>query len=280
MNKKVLINISLLIIVIMLLLTGCGGSENANSLYKYAQKTYGDCILISKNETKEKVTIIVHDILQDFDYEVASGMHEINIDGSKFGKVSSKYDTFKENLIDKVIKNVIDNINNKCTNSNISYEFDKENMKLILYTNDENEGKEICIECAEIINKENKNNRIDSFLIELKNNGSHIGSIKLPNIIWRDLEEERIDEFIDYAKLHTDYKAKFLRKELKTYADTGLSLEDVFYYYWEDNYINNMSYPITFYYFESSRGNEYYICDFWYNNGGYPERYTNYEKNM
>ena len=41
-----------------------------------------------------------------------------------------------------------------------------------------------------------------------------------------------------------------------------------------------MSYPITFYYFESSRGNEYYICDFWYNNGGYPERYTNYEKNM
>ena len=39
-----------------------------------------------------------------------------------------------------------------------------------------------------------------------------------------------------------------------------------------------MNSPVTFYYFESTNGNEFYICDFLYYYNGTLERYNNYKK--
>ena len=284
MQRKFLKTVTL-VIIILLSLTACGKAEDAKSLFEYAKKTYGECTLISKSETKEGSEITVHDVLQDFDYSVSSKMSEINIDGSKFGTVPSKYDDFKSNLIRKVLLNVNDDIYNICNDSNLMYKIDEENMTITIYASDENEGKQTATKCAETLNKQNLKNRIDGFVINVdsidasqNNSTNHIGSIKLPNTSWRTPQDEEIDYFIDYAKLHTDYKAKYLRKEQKTFADTGLSLEEDYRYYWETDYPNKMDYPVTFYYFESSKGNEYFITDFLYMNNGYQERYTNYTK--
>ena len=270
----------LLVVALLLLLAGCGRPESANSLYKYANEKYGECEIVSKQENNSGAFVVVHDVLQDFDYTLSSGMFEMNIDGSSFGNYPTKQDSFKDCLLEKVISNVSYKIDNVCNDAQMTYEIDKNDMRLTIYSSDENAGKQVATKCAEYISEQNLKNRLDGFVINVNNDEeSHFGSIKLPSLLWRNLEDEKTDDFIEYAKVYTDYKAEFIRKELKTFADTGLDICQNEYYYFGYVQITDINSPITFYYFESSTDEEYYVCDFIYIYQGHPERYTNYVKN-
>lgn len=95
-NKKWLVKI-LLLFIIVLFTSGCGEVKSKKSLYKWAKNEYGDCTIVSMTETDDKTVVVLHDTLQDFDYEVVSSMSKIVIDGSNFGSLPNTSDTFEKN---------------------------------------------------------------------------------------------------------------------------------------------------------------------------------------
>ncbi len=69
-----------LVILFSMTLTACGKVQDPKSLYQEAKRTYGDCTIVSESRTDEQSVVVLHDKLQDFDYEMSSTMEKIMID--------------------------------------------------------------------------------------------------------------------------------------------------------------------------------------------------------
>ena len=69
MNKKRFLKI-LFLFAMLLLSFGCGKIKSGKSLFEWAKSEYGDCTIVSMSETDDKTIVVLHDTLQDFDYEV------------------------------------------------------------------------------------------------------------------------------------------------------------------------------------------------------------------
>ena len=269
----------------------CGRVKSANDLYKQAKRSYGECTIVSKTETKKKTKkkteVVLHDTLQDFDYKIISSMEKINIDGSNFGSVPNTSDTFMRSLKEKILSNVKDQLDNICGKGGMYYEGDftyDSDILLIIYANNVTEGEEAAVQCAEILQEQNKNHRLDKQMIYVVSNESdrwyhneHLGSVKLPDISWRTPEDEDIEFYTEKAHAQTDKDAKFLYIKSGQFADTGVDLQRVVIALGTD-YPTTMDSAVTFYYFESSDGEVYYLCDFNYYDEDYSEFawYTNY----
>ena len=284
-NKKSFIKI-LFLFSMVLMVSGCRNIKSGNDLYKWAKDEYGDCTIVSVAETDDKTVVILHDTLQDFDYEVISSMSKIVIDGSGFGSLPDTSDTFEKELREKVISNVKDELDAICNTEGMRYEHaDGESIISILAGN-EKDGREAGLKCAEILQKQNINNRLDNLCIDVVGNrhdkwydNEHFGSVKLPDISWRTSEDELVGYYTEMAKMQTDENAVFLHSELKTFADTGADLQRVVKVLGSD-YPTKRTSPVTFYYFRSSDGEEYYLCDFNYYDEEYCHHawYTNYSE--
>lgn len=277
-KKKKSILFSLLFVMVLFTF-GCGKVKNGKALYQWAKNEYGDCTVVSMTEQKDETVVVLHDTLQDFDYEVTSSMSNIVIDGSDFGSLPNTTDTFDEKLKEKVISNAKDELDAVCNKEGMRYEpgFDYDGSVINIFAETPEDGKEAAIKCAEILQKQNKNNRLDSLCINVAENqyddyydNEHFGSVKLPDLLWRTPEEELAEYYTEMAQMQTDKNAVFLRSELKTFADTGADLERVVNVLGSDFPTESTS-PVTFYYFKSSDGREYYLCDFNY----YDEEYVN-----
>ena len=283
-NKKWLVKI-LLLFIIVLFTSGCGEVKSKKSLYKWAKNEYGDCTIVSMTETDDKTVVVLHDTLQDFDYEVISSMSKIVIDGSNFGSLPNTSDTFEKNLKEKVIFNAKDELDAICNKEGMRYEYADGGESIInIFAITEKDGREAGLKCAEILQKQNINNRLDNLCINVAENqydkyydNEHFGSVKLPNILWRTSEDESIEYYTEMAQIQTDKNAVFLRFELKTFADTNADLQRVVKVLGTD-YPTEITSPVKFYYFKSSDGEEYYLCDFNYYNEDYSKHawYTNY----
>lgn len=276
-KKKQFFNVILLFVMI-LFASGCGKIKSGKSLYKWAKDEYGDCTIVSVTETDDETVVVLHDTLQDFDYEVISSMNEIVIDGSSFGSLPGTQDTFEKALKEKVISNVKNELDTVCNKEGMRYEYAEGESIISIFARTEKDGREAGLKCAEILQKQNINNRLDNLCINVVSNqydkyyaNEHFGSVKLPNISWRTSEDELVEYYTEMAQMQTDEKAVFLRSELKTFADTGADLERVVNVLGED-YPTESTSPVKFYYFRSSDGKEYYLCDFNY----YDEDYANY----
>ena len=82
---------------VCLSLAGCS-VKSPRKLFRYAQRTYGDCELIDTEESDDYTRIVVRDNLQGFEYEVVSGMYDLSIDGSSFGSVEDTRSSFNLSL--------------------------------------------------------------------------------------------------------------------------------------------------------------------------------------
>lgn len=248
------------------LLSGCHPASS-DSLYRQAQAAYGKCSIVLKSETDSSVVVVLHDELQDFDYKIVSSMSDITIDGSYFGSVPSTSDTFKTELKSKVISDSMSELNEIFNDDDVSYSvvYDGNNDRIItVRTSDEGVGIDKALDCADILQKSNKNNRLDGYLIDVEDrNSEHLGSVRLPDVKWRTIEEENADYFTEMAHMQTDPKARYLRCESGKFSDTGADLKRVVSVLGMD-YPTEPDSPVMFYYFESSDGSEYYLCDFNY----------------
>ncbi len=284
--KKIII----LVLVGAMFLVGCGSVRSAKSLYRMAKSTHGACTIVSENETDKKTEVVLHDKLQDFDYTVTSSINEISIDGSSFGSVPGTTDGFMVGLKQKVVSNVEVELNAACSMSGMHYEVDSDSSSenlLIIYAGNAGDGERAAVKCAGFLQEQNKDNRLDGLMIVAGSNetdkyykNEHFGSIKLPDITWRTPEDEDIDYYTEMAHQQTDKNAKFLRVEKGIFADTEADLDRVVRVL-GTGYPKELNSPVTFYYFESSEGREYYLCNFnYYKDDEYHyEFYTNYKEN-
>lgn len=276
-RKKMFIKI-LLLLAMVFVISGCGEPKSGKSLYKWAKNEYGDCTIVSITETDDKTVVILHDTLQDFDYKVISSMSKIIIDGSNFGSLSDTSDTFKRNLREKVISNVKDELDAICNKEGMRYEYGDSESIISIFAETEKDGREVALKCAEILQKQNINNRLDNLCIDVVGNkyeksyeNENFGSVMLPNISWRTSDDELVEYYTKMARMQTDQNAEFLYSELKVFGDTGADLQRVVKVIGSD-YPTERTSPVTFYYFRASDGNKYYLCDFNY----YDEDYCNY----
>lgn len=240
-----------------------------------------DCIYVGNGD---KTIVVLHDTLQDFDYEVVSSMSEIVIDGSDFGSLPDTGDTFEKNLKEKVIANVKDELDAACNKEGMRYEYADGESIISIFAGSEQEGREVGLKCARILQGQNRNNRLDDLYINVLGNryeksydNERFGSVKLPNISWRTPEDESVEYYTEMARMQTDKNAVFLHSELKSFADTGADLQRVVKVLGTD-YPTERTSPVHFYYFRSGDGREYYLCDFNYYDEEYGTFawYTNY----
>ena len=279
--KKSIISKTLLSIPFIfaaLVFSSCGSVRSAKSLYNEAKQTFGKCTIVSQNSTKERTAVVLHDELQDFDYEMFSSMYDISIDGSSFGSVPSDSNTFRFSLIEKLINNNSDRLEEICINNNAEYSVDE----LIRITAPDKEAAmQASLGFAEIFQRENLKSRLDGLMIsaDSEKDDIHYGSVVLPEITWTPPEEELVTYFIDIAHKQTDKEAVFLRYEKRKFKDTEADIFRVVSVLGTD-YPESPDDEVTIYYFKSSSGNEYYICDFNYydDNGGYMNYYSNYSE--
>ncbi len=272
-------------VMLLLSLVSCGSVKSANDLYKQAKKKHGKCTVVSKDETEDKTTVVLHDELQDFDYTVTSSMDEINIDGSSFGSVPDTSDSFDRDLKEKVLSDCMSDIEDACSSVGVSYQL-SDYALLVVKSSDEDKAVKGAKKCAKILQKKNKKHRMDGWEIEVRgkteSNSNYTyddkyGVVRLPDNEYADIGDLKVEYYTEMAHSQTDPKATYVRKEKKTFADTGADLERVVNVLGEDYPTSNSS-PVTFYYFKDSNGREYYLCDFNYyeSNSSRFAWYTNY----
>lgn len=303
-SKKVLM---LFALIPALLLTGCGHVQSAKSLIKRAEKMHGKCKVVSKTETDEKTVVRLRDELQGFEYEVISSMNDINIDGSSFGSLPGTYDCFDMYLMSYVTDQIKFDLDKLCEKYNATYEsgYDKEIIEFTINSpSKDSNAIKLVEEASKLCQEYNLENRLDGCTISVGHDNKwfkekypyptdpetlytekgylyssagssiakHIGSAKLPDCTFRDKEAETDDYYLEMAQMKNE-KAQFIKKEKKTFADTGVSLDRVQHIYGEES-PEKMSDSVTFYYFLAD-GKEFYICDFvdcendtWYTNYG------------
>lgn len=284
-SRKSVITLPVLCVMIFTL-TSCGKVKSASELKKYAEETYGACEVVSQSETDEQTKLILHDELQDFDYGIESVMTSVNVDGGIWGKYADIHSGFDGSLKDKVIQNETDELNDICSSNNARWEKKEWWPGLIsVYAADEASAKEAALSCARTLQSVNLNNRMDGWEIHAYVDGSQtgeerVGTITLPDISLISVDEEHDQYYIRMAHMQTEPNAVFLRKEVKTFADTGADLDRVDHpAYGGTSDPTSDSSPVTFYYFRASDGSEYYLCDFLYYEGDSrdaPKWYTNY----
>ncbi len=251
-------------ILLSVLLCGCGHVKNPKQLLRTARASHGSCTLVSKTEDPDKTTIVVRDKKQGFTYTLTSRMQDINIDGSSFGSFQQTSDSFDESLIGYVISETKTDLDAVCQKYNATYEsrsvFDLV-MSIKLHGDSSfDDAKAVAEECAAIIAPYNIKDRLNYKEIRVDHeDDTHFGSIRFPDLTFRDPEREKEDIYDDIA-LTYDPDAVFVRKETKTFADTSLPLDRVSGSD-ESNSPKSNTDPVTFYYYEVE-GEEFYVCDF------------------
>lgn len=274
--------LSILLSCLFLIGTSSCAPKNANQLISQARREHGSCTVVSKSTADGETTVVLHDELQDFDYTVRSFRSKINIDGANAGSYPDSRDSFDEDLSKKVISNVKDDLDRIAEETGTIYYADSEktgNLYPVILAKDTESGSKAAISFAEVIQTQNIDHRLDNVEITVYQDSeitrsselgpayrTRLGSVRLPEITFRDIEKETEANFIQIGLAH-DKKAEYLGKEQKTFADTGLDLERVVIYDGESNPTRPDS-PVTLYYFRASDGTDFWIGDFSYNYPG------------
>ncbi|MCR5250508.1 MAG: hypothetical protein K6E50_07885 [Lachnospiraceae bacterium] len=284
MKKHVFFRV--LVLILAVCLAGCGKPKSAKSLASAAKSQYGACTVVSKTQTANGSRVTLRDKLQGFEYHAWSGMDELYIDGSSFGSLPSNGDDFKISLINHVIGLHREELDDVCDDHGATFRApEKQDDMIVIMASSLKEGEAAACECAEILQQENLESRLDGLLIIVTGNADpdwlrneRYGSVCLPDTSWRTPEDEERDFYIGRARSQTDPKAVYLRTEKGVFRDTGADLGQVVNTLGSD-YPEKADDPVTFYYFRSSSGNEYYVCDFMIYDEQYDMRYfTNYKE--
>ncbi|MCR5200943.1 MAG: hypothetical protein K6C38_07495 [Saccharofermentans sp.] len=263
---------------------GCS-VKSPNKLLRYARRTYGECELVDSEQTDDYTRIVVRDELQGFEYQVTSGMYDMNLDGSSFGSLEDTRSSFGLALKEYVFGEVQDELEAVCEEAGVEGSQDDFCLWLIR-CDDEQAGIDAALECARILQEYNLDNRMDNWEIVVQayqayndEGDKRYGSVVLPCIEWVSHEQETANNFLDTARMIADTNdVELVGVEVKTFADTGLDIELVAQTTYQA-YPTSADSPVTFYYFKTGDGTEFYVCDFLYYVNDYYDSdwYNNYE---
>lgn len=286
--------------------------KGARALIRQAEREHGPCEVISQEEGEDGASVVLLDELQGFEYEVSSGWTDINIDGSNFGSLPDVSDGFDRSLSRYVWDEAGDEIEavledyglvpDSPLSTDVPYRFE--------FGDGVSEDRAVdgLLKIAEIVQEYNLEHRLDGWEFSLEHDNAwiqarydeliaegadpdldyvfsssggaelaHIGSVRLPDISFRDQDQEHEDYFLEQAQ-YMNRDAELVRVEQRTFADTGLSFDVVSQPYYQ-YYPQSMDDPVVFYYFEAD-GEEFFICNFLVTpDDGSTERwYTNYRE--
>ena len=248
------------------LLTACGSPKSANSLISNAKFKHGACTVVSKTkESDGGWTVVLKDDLQGFEYTVSSYMEDFNLDGSSFGSFATEWDNFDLRLFEYVIAQHSIELASICSSHNASY--DTGIGDLVIMAPDEVYGGAAAIECAEVLQSENLNHRMDGVTIWVRTDtypdyadNEHLGSVVLPDTSFRNEDDETIAYFTEMAKLQYDSTAVYVRTEQGTFGQTGADYNRIANV--EGPEITGPDSPVTLYYFKNWAGKEFFLCNF------------------
>ena len=246
------------------LLAGCGHVKSAKELLRHARANHGKCKVVSQSEEPESVTVVLRDEKQGFEYTVKSYMSSFNLDGASFGTFPETRDGFDEALFEYTCEQTKEELDALLKSS--GSRFNKDGLTLTLKGSADE--KQLCEAAAQIFQKHNVDHRLDGYNIGVNNEkGEHLGSCTLPACSFRVPEEEKEDFFLSQAGILMEpYPEKrrgveFVRKEDKTFKDTGLEPERAGCGYDTDKSPEKDSDPVTYYYFRTEN-QEFFIADF------------------
>lgn len=260
----------------MVLLVGCGSPKSARSLISKAKAKHGACTVVSKTkESDGGWTVVLKDDLQGFEYTVRSYMDDINIDGSSFGTYPYEWDNFDQKLFDYVITLHASDLATICADHNARYDISA--GALVIMAPSEDEGGAAASECAEVIQSENLNNRLDGVTIWVMTDtypepmdNEHLGSVLLPDTSYRNQDDERVAYYTDMARMQYDSTAVYLKTVQGTFGQTGADINRIANS--DGQEITGPDSPVTMFYFKNAAGKEFYLCDFNY----YDEEWVNF----
>lgn len=272
----------------MITLSGCGKPKGVKELLATAEKLHGACSLVSEMVTDDHVSIVVHDSLQDFDYECESFMEPLFENKKSDDKIPVTKDNFDTRLREKILDDHKPKLDKITENHEARLQL-FENT-LYVYCDELNNAQKVSVKVAEIFQGDNMKHRLDGMEIcaqsvdkdksakdEQKSADEQYGYVILPSTSWVD---DPSGEYTLLAQKIISPKVRFVRREKKTFEETGVKLDRVF----QDP---NKSYPtsptseVIFYYFAFPNGLEYFICNFEYYTDpsqAVHEWYTNYRR--
>lgn len=244
----------------LFLLSACH-VKSEKQITDYAEKSFGNCTLIStQTDEKGNRKCIFRDNEYGFEYYVQSSMHEINIDGSKFGSTESTDSNFSsqyfsvlqnncqeqfrqiETKYDVIISkgDIVDFMTIKCSNNKSDFLAASENL------------------ADSIISFDGRKYYKDSSFGIYDSRDNRLGSYRIHEKKWIDADDEYDFVYINEAK-QLNKKSEFVRKEKMLFKDTGLSPEQVKVSLGTDDYTYET--PVQYYYFTAD-GKEFFIADF------------------
>ena len=182
--KKILV--LLLVIISILVLVGCGTLYDSKALFEYAQKEHGRCTLVSSEDYKNGGSkIVVHDILQDFDYTITSDSQDLSVDGGSFGSIASRRDTFNEDLINKVFPDFEASLDLMSLSDYFSYQINYSSLSLSIFVDSEYNAKEIADSIIDSLKTKNEYGRLNGFVVNVYDAEYHkLYSATLNPSIW------------------------------------------------------------------------------------------------
>ena len=235
--------------------------KSESQIVRYANQNFGSAELVATENTEnDGRTCIMRDKEYGFEYYVKSEMHDINIDGSKFGSTESTNSDFSSKYY-KLLKNTcqskFDEIE-KTDGVEIS-DGDSFNFMKVKCTVQKSNFLETAEKIADIIiSFDNRKYYKESSLGIYDINDKRLGAYCIHDKKWVDADDEYDYIYINEAK-QVNRKAEFVRKEKKLFKDTGLSPSQVTVFLGEPEYTYET--PVQYYYFAVD-GKEFFIADF------------------
>lgn len=261
----------------------CGCNKNLKTqgqAVSYAKVRYGDCKVVAEDKINdEKIVYTMKDNDYGFEYKVTSSISSIMIDGSSFGGHESTSDDFLFNFRDYIENDSAEKFDLVRKKYNMETEDADMILKSVMYLhmkdNDMENAENAAKQTAYIFKHYEKKKVFSVYdIVVYDPNGDLMGRCMVETGKWMDKEAIKDDKIIQWAK-EKNSNAKYLRKETRTFADTGVSADDVVKFHYESDVKSpqNGSDPVTYYYFEAD-GKEFFVCDFWTKQ--HDKWYTNY----
>ncbi len=242
------------------LLSACH-AKSESQIVQYANQNFGSAELVSTERTeKDGKKCTLRDKQYGFEYYVKSEMHDIIIDGSKFGSTESTDSDFSTqyfNLLKSTCQAQFDEIA-KSDSVEID-DGDHFNFMKVKFTS-ENSNILATVEkiADKIVDFDSRKYYRNHFLGIYDMNDKRLGAYYIHEKRWVDVADEDDDFYIERAKM-LNRNAKFIRKEKKLFKDTGFAPDQVQTYLTDPEYTYET--PVQYYYF-SVNGKEFFIADF------------------
>ncbi len=243
-----------------LILSSCH-VKSESQIVKYANQNFGSAELVA-TETMENGgrKCIMRDKEYGFEYYVKSEMHDINIDGSKFGSTESTGSDFSKKYYELLQNTCQPKFDEIAKSDNIEInDGDSFNFMNIRLTSENDNFLSSAEKIADIIiSFDNRKYYKESYLGIYDMNEKRLGAYYIHEKKWVDADDEDDHFYIERAKM-LNRNAKFIRKEKKLFKDTGFAPDQVRISLGEKEYTYET--PVQYYYF-SVDGREFFIADF------------------